>query len=80
MATRTLRRVRVFHDRRGKASEVLLPFDLFEKMRDAYIGKAIYDSPETLRGLKNARNDVARGRVHTFKTLREMFVWLDSEV
>ena len=79
MSTKTLRRVRVFHDRRGKPSEVLLPFDLFEKMRDAYISKAIYNSPETQKSLRHARNDIGKARVHAFKTLGEMFAWLDSE-
>lgn len=79
MATKTLSKVRVFHNRQGKPSEVLLPFALFEKMRDAYVSKGIYDSPETQKGLRHARNDIAKGRVHSFKTLREMFAWLDSD-
>jgi hypothetical protein len=79
MATKTLRRVRVFHNRRGKPVEVLLPFDLFEEMRDAYVGRAIYNGAEVQKGLRQARHDIARGGVHTFKTLREMFAWLDSD-
>ena len=79
MSTKTLRTVRVFHDRRGQPSEVLLPFDLIEKMRDPYISKAIYNSPETQKSLRHARNDIGKARVHVFKTLREMFAWLESK-
>jgi hypothetical protein len=42
------------------------------------ISQEIYERPETQSAIRNARRDVAAGRVHRFKNLTEALRWLDK--
>jgi hypothetical protein len=71
-------RSKLIRDAKGKPINAVLPYRAYRELVKLKISQEIYERPETQSAIRNARRDVAAGRVHRFKNLTEALRWLDK--
>lgn len=72
-----IEKTRLIKNAKGKPVKVVLPYRAYRELVELKITQEIYERPETQKAIRNARRDVAAGRVRRFKTVAEALRWLD---
>jgi hypothetical protein len=73
-----LEKTKLIKNSKGRPVKVVLPYRAYRELVELKISQEIYERPETQEAIRNARRDVAAGRVRRFKTLAEALRWLDK--
>jgi hypothetical protein len=71
-------RSKLIKDAKGKPVQVVLPYRAYRELVELKISQEIYERPETQSAIRNAKRDVAAGRMRRFKNLTETLQWLDK--
>ncbi len=73
-----LEKTRLIKNAKGRPVKVVLPYRAYRELVELKISQEIYERSETQEAIRNARRDVAAGRVRRFKNLAEALRWLDK--
>jgi len=63
---------------KGKVSEVILPYHVYQELLELKASLEIYQQPEVQESLQRAKQDVEAGRVKTTQNADEAIAWLNQ--
>ena len=73
-----IEKTQLIKNAKGRPVKAVLPFRAYRELVELKISQEIYERPETQDAIRNAKHDIAAGRVHRFKNLAEALRWLDE--
>ena len=68
--------VKVFNNTKGKPSEVLVPYSLFEELMELKMSMDIYTQKDVQRSLRRAKKEITEGKTNSFTSISEALRWL----
>jgi hypothetical protein len=73
-----LEQTQLIKNAKGKPVKAVLPFRAYKELVELKLGQEIYERPETQHAIRDAKRDIAAGRVQRFKNVAEALRWLDE--
>jgi hypothetical protein len=70
------KRVRYVNDSRGKSTDVLIPYSLFQELLELKTTLEVYERQATRMSIKRAKRDVRNGKTKTFADATGAIEWL----
>ena len=73
-----LEQTQLIKNAKGRPVKAVLPFRAYKELLELKLSQEIYERPETQQAIRDAKRDIAAGRVHRFKNVAEALRWLDE--
>ena len=77
MSTATIqKKAKIFSNAQGKPTDVIIPYKVFQEFLEMKMSMEIYESKEVQEGLKRSKEEVRKGKAHSFTVVDEAIEWL----
>lgn len=77
MSTTALqKKARIFSDVRGRPTEVIIPYKVFQEFLEMKMSMEIYEREEVQEQLRHSKESVRKGKARTFTNVDEAIEWL----
>lgn len=68
--------IKIFNNSKGKPTEVLVPYSLFEELMELKTSMEIYKQEDVQNSLRRAKKDMKEGKTKSYTSISKALRWL----